>query len=203
MKQSVVTAAKIGPPADGIGKWRDTGPMGLATHWWFWVLVAALGAGSIAFSRRYPALVLRVRRLAIRRRLISLGAGQALRAPSSAGHDPSWLVFPLALWLGASPWIWGYDGEPGAIASDLITAAAVLLLGLAAIVFPALWALEMLAGLWLVVAPWIVGFGDANGPVGLSDVACGLLLVAAAIAALVTAERQLGRGSGAIGRLRR
>jgi hypothetical protein len=177
--------------------------MGLATHWWFWVLAAALGACSLALSRRYPALVLRARRLALRRGLIAVGPGQALRAPSSAGRDPSWLVFPLALWLAASPWIWGYDGEPGAIASDLVTAAAVLLLGLGAIVLPALWALETFAGLWLVVAPWIVGFGDANGPVGLSDVSCGVLLVTVALAALVAAERQIARGSGAIGRLRR
>jgi hypothetical protein len=177
--------------------------MGLAAHWWFWVLAGALAACSLSLARRYPALVLRARRMALRRGLVTVGAGQALRAPSSAGHDPSWLVFPIALWLAASPWIWGYDGEPGAIASDLVTAAAVLLLGLAAIVFPALWALETLAGTWLVVAPWLVGFGDANGPVGLSDVACGVLLVAVAIAALVAAERQLARGSGAIGRLRR
>jgi SPW repeat len=202
MKQSV-TVAKIGLPADGIENWRDTAPMGLAAHWWFWVLAAALGACSLALSRRYPALVLRVRRFALRRRLVTLEPGQALRAPSSAGHDPSWLVLPLALWLGASPWIWGYDGEPGAIASDLVTAAVVLLLGLAAIVLPALWALETLAGLWLVVAPWLVGFGDANGPVGLSDVACGVLLTAVAIAALVAAQRQLTRGSSAVGRLRR
>jgi hypothetical protein len=177
--------------------------MGLATHWWFWVLAASFVACSLALSRRYPALVLRARRMALRRGLVAVGSGQALRAPSSAGHDPSWLVFPIALWLGASPWIWGYDGEPGAIASDLVTAVAVLLLGLAAIVFPALWALETLAGLWLVVAPWLVGFGDTNGPVGLSDVACGVLLVTVAVAALVAAERQLTRGSGAIGRLRR
>jgi hypothetical protein len=189
--------------ADGIEDRRDTAAMGLAGHWWFWVLAVSLGACSLALSRGYPALVLRVRRFALRRGLVSVGAGQALRAPRSAGRDPSWLVFPLALWLGASPWIWGYDGEPGAIASDLITAALVLLVALAAIVFPALWALETLAGLWLVVAPWLVGFGDANGPVGLSDVACGVLLTAIALAALVAAERQLTRGSGAVGRLRR
>jgi hypothetical protein len=177
--------------------------MGLATHWWFWVLAAALAACSLALSRRYPRLVVRVRRLALRRGLITLGPGQALRPPSSGGGDPSWVMFPIALWVGASPWIWGYDGEPGAIACDVITAAVVLVLGLAAIVLPALWALETFAGLWLVVAPWIVGFGDANGPVGISDVVCGLLLVAVAVAALVAAERQVGRGSGAIGRLRR
>ncbi len=143
--------------------------MGLATHWWFWCLAAAFAAGSLVLSRRYPELVLRARRLALHRRLVEVGPGQALRPPSSAGHDPSWLVFPLALWLGASPWIWGYDGEPGAIASDLVTAAAVLLVALAAIVLPALWTLETLV----------------------------------AIAALVAAQRQLTRGSGAIGRLRR
>ena len=177
--------------------------MGLATHWWFWLLAAALAACSVALSRRYPALVVRVRRLALRRGLITLGPGQALRPPSAAGRDPSWLVFPIALWVGASPWIWSYDGEPGAIASDVVTAAAVLVLGVVAIALPALWALETFAGLWLVVAPWLVGFGDANGPVGISDVVCGLLLLAVAVAALVAAERQVVRGSGAIGRLRR
>jgi hypothetical protein len=177
--------------------------MGLATNWWFWVIAAALAACSLALSRRYPELVVRVRRMALRRGLLTLGPGQSLRPPSSAGRDPSWLVFPIALWVGASPWIWGYDGEPGAIACDVITAGVVLVLGLGAIVLPALLALETLAGLWLVVAPWIVGFGDANGPVGLSDVVCGLLLAAVAVAALNTAERHVVRGGGAIGRLRK
>jgi hypothetical protein len=177
--------------------------VGLAAHWWFWLVAAALALLLLALSPRYPALVLRARRLAVGRGYVKLGSGQALRPPSSGRRDPSWLVFPLAAWVAASPWIWGYDDKHGAIATDVVTAAAVLLVGLAAIVLPGLWALVTIAGLWLVVAPWLVGFGDANGPVGLSDVVCGLLLSAAAIAALGAAERQLGRGSGAVGRLRR
>ena len=174
--------------------------MGLSHHWWFWALATAVLALAAAQSRRYPALVGRLRRLALRRHLISLPPGQALRPP---GRDLSWLAFPLAAWVAASPWIWGYDDAAGGPAADVLTAAAVLVLAVVSVVLPALWALVALAGLWLVVAPWAVGYGDAGGPVGISDVVAGVLLCTVSVAALASAERQVRTGSGAIGRLHR
>jgi hypothetical protein len=57
----------------------------------------------------------------------------------------------------------------------------------------------------LVVAPWLVGYGDHDGPVGLSDVAAGVVIFAVAVASLSAAQRALrpSPGAGAIGRLRR
>jgi hypothetical protein len=103
------------------------------------------------------------------------------------------------------PWTWGYDDDAGAIATDVVTGGLVIVIALFAIVFPGLWALEMIAGLWLVVAPWLVGYGDANGPVGLSDTIAGLLIFAVSIAALSSAQRALrsSPGSKAIGTLGR
>jgi hypothetical protein len=77
----------------------------------------------------------------------------------------------------------------------------VLVLAFGGIVFPALWAFELLAGAWLLVAPWLVGYGDDNGPVGLSDTTCGVLLAIVSISALSAAERRLRPGAGGIGRL--
>jgi hypothetical protein len=77
-------------------------------------------------------------------------------------------------------------------------------LTLAAIVFPALWALHLFAGLWLVIAPWLVGYGDADGPVGLSDTIAGILICVIAIASLAASQRALRQGqTGAIGRIQR
>jgi hypothetical protein len=178
--------------------------MGLAAEWWFWVLAGALGAVTLALAPRHAEFVARVRRLAVRRGLVSLPPGRVLPAsPQGALRDPSWLAYPIGVWVMASPWIWGYDDVDGAVLCDVVTGGAVLALALAAIVFPALWSLQILAGLWLMVAPWLVGFGDEGGPVGLSDSLAGALLCAVAIASLSAAERRLRSGPSAIGRLRR
>jgi hypothetical protein len=177
-----------------------------AGHWWFWVAVAALAAGSLALGRAYPAFAARTRRAALDRGLVSLPAGQRLaRARPRRWSDLSWLAIPVGLWVGCSPWIWGYDDASGAIATDVVTALAIIAVGLAAIVFPALLALELVAGLWLVMAAWLVGFGDAAGPVGISDTLAGVVLCAAVVSGLASAERSAltARGGGGVGRVRR
>ncbi len=127
-----------------------------------------------------------------------------VRRSQSVWRDPSWLTLPIAGWVAASPWIWGYDDVSGAIATDVVTGAAVGLAAIASLAFPAFMALEVIAGLWLVTAPWIVGYGNEGGPVGLSDTVAGVLLAIVAIGGLAAAERQVGpgQGSGGIGRLR-
>jgi hypothetical protein len=172
--------------------------MGLAGEWWFWAL--ALAALCAALARRWPGFVVRARRWALARGLVSLPPGHTL-ASGRGEHDLSWLAIPIAVWVGAGPWIWGYDDSAGPVTAALATAASVLALTVAGVIFPALWALQVLAGVWLVVMPWIVGYGDDGGPVGLSDTICGLLLTAVAISALATAERRLRRGGGGIGRI--
>jgi hypothetical protein len=177
----------------------------LAGNWWFWVLVAASLAAATALSSRYRSLTAAARRGALRRKLVELPRGHALKQPSGGfWEDLSWLALAAGAWVILGPWTWGYDGVSGAIATDAVSGAAVIVIVLGAIVFPALWALELLAGLWLVIAPWLVGYGDANGPVGLSDVAAGVLICAIAIGSLSAAERALRpRGGGtAIGRIR-
>jgi hypothetical protein len=171
---------------------------------WFWVLAAVLLATSAAASGSYRRLALRLRSAAVRRRIVSLPPGRDLRPEPALGRaDVSWLAYPAAVWVAASPWIWDYDHLADAVTTDLVTAGCVVLLALGAIVFPALWALEALAGLWLVTAPWLVGYGDANGPVGLSDSAAGVVVAAAALAGLTAAARSLRPGgTGAIGRVR-
>jgi SPW repeat-containing protein len=178
--------------------------MGLAAEWWFWLLVGAVAAGTVALARGHAAFVDRMRRLAVRRGLISLPPGRVLAGPApGALSDPSWLAYPLGAWVVASPWIWGYENIDGAMPCDVVTGSAVVALALLAILFPALWALQLMAGLWLVTAPWLVGYGGEDGPVGLSDTIAGVLLCGIAIASLATAERRLRSGPTGIGRLRR
>jgi hypothetical protein len=174
-----------------------------ADEWWFWAFGALLLVGSAILGRRYPALVPRVRRAAVARGLVRLGPAQRL-APAAGTVDLSWLVFPAAVWVAASPWIWGYQDSGDAVAGDLSSAAALLGLGLIAVVLPSLWALVLLPGLWLVLAPWLLGYGDANGPVGISDTVAGLVVCIGAVSGLHAAERQAvpSRGGG-VGRVRR
>jgi hypothetical protein len=104
----------------------------------------------------------------------------------------------------ASPWIWGYADVDGAIACDTVTGGIVALLSTASVLFPALLALNLLAGLWLVTAPWLVGFGTEGGAVGVSDVCAGLAICALALRGLTEAGRRLNAAqSSPIGRVRR
>lgn len=110
----------------------------------------------------------------------------------------------LGAWVIASPWIWGYDDVPGAVATDIATGAAVLALTLIGIARPPFNALLTVAGLWLVLAPWVVGYGDEGGPVGLSDALAGVLIAALAVARLASASRQAASTSEMpVGRIRR
>jgi hypothetical protein len=178
----------------------------LADNWWFWVLVAVALALTVALSGRYRSLASAARRSAVRRGLVELPRGQALRQPSGSFWDDLSWVAPLAgVWVVLGPWTWGYDGAGGAIETDVLSGGLVIVVALAAIVFPALWTLEMIGGLWLVLAPWLVGYGNENGPVGLSDAIAGVVIFAVAIAALAAAQRALRPSSGgtAFGTLRR
>src|SRR5436309_838300 len=121
----------------------------LSDEWWFWALAALTGAILLALGGRYRHLAHGVRRSAVRRGLVSLPPGQELR-PLAGGPlgDLSWLAYPAAAWTIAAPWIWGYDGSDDAIVTDVVTGAVVIAVALAAVVWPALWALDALAGLW-------------------------------------------------------
>jgi hypothetical protein len=176
----------------------------LADEWWFWVLICAVVVAATLGSSRYRALTAHVRRASQERRLVEPGVGQ--RVDTRAGgfwSDLSWLSLLLGAWVAASPWIWGYDDVDGAIATDVVTGAAVIALTLAGIVLPPLNALTIVAGLWLVLAPWIGGYGDEGGPVGLSDVLAGVMIAALGIAALASASKRIAPGAPMpIGRVR-
>ena len=147
--------------------------------------------------------MLRARRAAVRRGFVRMGPGLALSPRPTGRRDFSWLALPLAALVAAGPWIWGYDDVGGAIATDAITAGAVVAIALGGVLFPALWAFGVMTGLWLVIAPWIVGYGDEGGPVGLADSVAGVLVCACAVSAIAAAERQTSAGSGAVARVRR
>ena len=97
----------------------------------------------------------------------------------------------MGLWVCASPWIWGYDDVDGAIAADVVTGAAIAVVSLAGVVFPALLALNVLAGLWLMTAPWLVGFGTDVGPGRPQRHVAGVATCALALRGMSAATRRL------------
>ena len=177
----------------------------LADDWWFWALTCIVVVAAALAGARYRALAAGARGAAQERRLVDPGAGR--RVDARAGgfwSDLSWVSLLLGAWVAASPWIWGYDDVDGAIATDVVTGGAVVVLTLAGIVLPPLNALTIVAGLWLVLAPWIGGYGDEGGPVGLSDALAGIVIAALGIAALASASKRLTPGEPMpIGRVRR
>jgi SPW repeat-containing protein len=113
-------------------------------------------------------------------------------------------VLLLGLFVSASPWIWGYAEVDHAIATDVVTGSAIAAVALVSRAYPALGALNVLAGLWLVTAPWLVGYGTHGGPVGLSDTLAGILVCGLSVWRLVIeARRAQAPGPGPVGRIRR
>jgi hypothetical protein len=125
-------------------------------------------------------------------------------SPGRRGSEPTHALIGIAIRIALSPWIWGYDDVEGAIACDVVTGAVIAVVSAAGAVFPALLALDVLAGMWLVTAPWLVGFGTERGLVGLSDVIAGIAVCVLALQGMTEAGRRLRAGQpGPIGRLRR
>jgi hypothetical protein len=133
------------------------------------------------------------------------GAGMTVDGGPGGRWSEPWLPgVAVGLWVCAGPWVWGYDDVEGAIATDVLTGAAIAVVFLAGIPFPALLSLNVLAGLWLVTAPWLVGFGTAGGPVGLSDTVAGVVTCALALRGLSAATRRLRVARpGPVGRMPR
>ena len=179
--------------------------MPLYEEWWWWALVGAAVLGAVAVEPAYRRATARARESALRRRLVEPGPGA--RVSTEVGTRWSEVSLPslvVAAWVVASPWIWGYADVDGAVTCDVVTGGLMAVLAAASVLFPALLALNVLAGLWLVTAPWLVGFGTDGGPVGLSDVIAGLVICALALRGLSEAGRRLNVGqSGPIGRVRR
>jgi hypothetical protein len=150
-------------------------------------------------------MVARLRKSALQRRIVEPGPGATVDTnPGRRGSEPTLALLGIATWIALSPWIWGYDDVDGAITSDVVTGAAIGVVSAAGAVFPALLALDVLAGLWLLTAPWLVGFGTDGGPVGLSDVVAGILVCILALQGLTEAGRRLRAAQpGPIGRVRR
>src|SRR2546426_12625783 len=131
----------------------------LSDDWWFWALTALTVAGAALGSRRYRELTAAARRLSLQRGLVEPGQGRRLSLEAGGfWSDLSWLSLLLGIWVGAGPWIWGYDDVEGAVTTDAVTGAAVVVLTIAGIVLPSLSAVNVLAGLWLVAAPWLGGY---------------------------------------------
>jgi hypothetical protein len=175
----------------------------LAERWWFWVAVALLLAGGAAANGRYRRWSAELRRRALERRIVDPGAGRRLQSgPPGFFGDLGWLLVLVGIWVALSPWIWGYDGESGAIATDVSAGAAIVAISTVGIVFPGFLTLNLLIGTWLLIAPWLVGYGD--GGEGLSDTIAGLVVITASLLTLADASgRTRPAEPGVVARIRR
>jgi hypothetical protein len=176
-----------------------------AEQWWFWAAMGALVVAIVATEARWRSAAASVRAAALGRRLVTEGAGRAIARGGDGRWSEPWLPgLVVGVWVCASPWIWGYEDVEGAIAADVVTGTAIAVVSLAGVVFPALLALNVLAGLWLTTAPWLVGFGTDSGPVGLSDSLAGVATGALALRGMTAATRRLRSAEpGPIGRVPR
>lgn len=205
---TTVLPCNLGRNAKGVSLFylsgEDSKPKMLSDDWGFWALIALTVAAAALGSSRYRAFVACIRRAALRGNLVDPGPGRRLVVePGGFASDLSWLSLLLGAWVLVSPWIWGYDDVEGAVATDVITGAAVIALTFVGLVLPSVSALNVVAGLWLVVAPWLVGYGSKGGPVGLSDTVSGVAIAALAIAGLAAAANRIAPGTaGPIGRVR-
>jgi SPW repeat len=177
----------------------------LAEQWWFWAAMGALAVAIVATEPRWRSAGAALRAAAVERRLVAGPPGLTIEPGGEGRLSEPWLpAFLIGVWVCASPWIWGYDDVEGAIAADVVTGAAIALVSLAGVIFPAFLALNVLAGLWLTTAPWLVGFGTDSGPVGLSDTLAGLATIVLALRAMAAATRRLRSAHpGPIGRVPR
>jgi hypothetical protein len=177
----------------------------LAERWWSWAILAGAAVALLLTEPRWRAAAVAMRAGALRRRLVDEGAGMTVDGGPGERWSEPWLPgVAVGLWVCAGPWVWGYDDVEGAIATDVLTGAAIAVVFLAGIPFPALLSLNVLAGLWLVTAPWLVGFGTAGGPVGLSDTVAGVVTCALALRGLSAATRRLRVARpGPVGRMPR
>ena len=166
-----------------------------AEHWWFWGAIALVAMAAVGAAGRWRTLMARVRRRALGAGIVEAGGSTGVDTqPGGFWAELSWTRVLLGAWIAAGPWIWGYDDSSGAIATD-VSAGAVILAGtMAGIVFPAVLVLPIAAGTWLLVAPWLVGYADDAGAASLSDVLCGLAVVATAIADMASAARRVTPG---------
>jgi hypothetical protein len=177
----------------------------LADEGWFWAAVAVATVSIVVTEPRWRGAAAAVRTGALRRRVVEEGAGVMVETTQGGRwSEPSVPACLLGLWICGSPWIWGYDDVDGAVATDVVTGAAIAVVALAGVLFPALLSLNVLAGLWLTTAPWLVGFGTDSGPVGLSDAVAGILTCGLALQGMTIATRRLRAAQpGPIGRIPR
>lgn len=177
----------------------------LAEEWWFWAAAGTIFTGAFAANGRYRRGAAELRRRAVARRIVDPGAGQRLEtAPAGFWGDLGWLLMLVGAWVALSPWIWGYDGESGAITSDLTAGIAIVVISAAGILFPGLLTFNVALGTWLMIAPWLVGYGGEGGPVGLSDLIAGLVVIVASLLTLSDASRRTRPAQPqAVARLRR
>lgn len=90
-----------------------------------------------------------------------------------------WLNLVFAVILFASPWMFGFSGEPLAAWTAWGTAVVIALLAIAWNVRFADWQAwaSLIVGLWLIPSPWILGF--ANIPMAKwTQLVLGVLIVA-------------------------
>lgn len=72
----------------------------------------------------------------------------------------------LAVWLFLSPWIVGFAGLVPAAWTAWLSAIAVFIFAVAALLAFAEWEewINLIVGVWVLISPWVVHFSDRQKP---------------------------------------
>ncbi|MCM2251865.1 MAG: SPW repeat protein [Ramlibacter sp.] len=86
----------------------------------------------------------------------------------------------VGVWLIASPWILGFQGEMTALSNAVIVGVLLVATALGTIFVPRAWEewTETALGVWLAISPWVLGFSalrDATVSMVVSGVVVAVL----------------------------
>ena len=110
-------------------------------------------------------------------------------------HWEDWCAWLLGFWLCISPWLLGFDLEPTATRTAIITGIVIVFVERMALYFYRAWEewINIILGAWLVICSWVLGISYQAAKTNFVVVV--LLVLALALYEIWDARRQSGNQS--------
>ncbi|MBU6503689.1 MAG: SPW repeat protein [Burkholderiales bacterium] len=93
----------------------------------------------------------------------------------------------LGLWFVLSPWVVGYQGMSGAVASAIVLGILMIIASFGAMMIPKAWEewSQVVLGILMIIAPWVVQF-SSSGDAMRTSVITGIVTLILALWTLLT-----------------